>query len=140
MAELKAKYQYQDKEGKTKSKLEDNKILYVLYDGEVYQLNLRGSSMYAYMSYARKVTPPAVLTRLSSEAREKGEIAWNQMTFEQVRSLNTKELTLSLEKVEETKNSIAVEKASYASTQPKSDLPSLDDEEENGKHGKKKDY
>lgn len=141
VAELKAKYQYQDKEGKTKSKLEDNKILYVLYEDEVYQVNLRGSSMYAYMAYARKVTPPAVLTRFSSEAREKGDIEWNQMTFEALRSLNTKELKMTLEKVEEIRNSIAVEKASFANLQPKSNLPSLDDdEEEGGKHGKKKDY
>lgn len=139
VAELKAKYQYQDKDNKTKSKLEDNKILYVLYEDEVYQMNLRGSSMYAYMTYARKVTPPAVLTRFSSEAREKGDIEWNQMLFEPLRPLNTKELKTTLEKVEEIRNSVAVEKASFANTQPKSDLPPLDGED--GKSGaKKRDY
>jgi hypothetical protein len=127
VAELKAQYEYQDKDGKTKSKLEDNKILYVLYNDEVYQINLRGSSMYAYMSYARKVTPPAVLTRFSSEAREKGDIEWNQMTFEALRQLNTKELKASIEKVREIKDSVAVERASYANAHPKSDLPALND-------------
>lgn len=141
VAELKAQYQYQDKEGKTKSKLEDNKILYVLYEDEIYQMNLRGSSMYAYLTYARKVTPPAVLTRFSSEAREKGEIEWNQMLFENLRPLNTKELKASVEKVEEIRNSIAVEKASFANLQPKTDLPPLNDEEGDGaRRGKKKDY
>ena len=127
VAELKAQYEYQDKDGKTKSKLEDNKILYVLYNDEVYQINLRGSSMYAYMAYARKVTPPAVLTHFSSEAREKGDIEWNQMTFEALRSLNTKELKASIEKVQEIKDSVAVERASYANAHPKSDLPALND-------------
>lgn len=142
VAELKAKYQHEDKKGKVKSKLEDNKILYVLYNDEVYQVNLRGSSMYAYLTYARKVTPPAVLTKFSSEAREKGEIEWNQMTFEAIRPLNTKELKASLEKVQEIKDSIAVEKASYASTQPaKTDLPPLDVDEEDTKSSiKKRDY
>ena len=128
MAELKAKYQYKDEDDKVKSKLEDNKILYILMDGEVYQLNLRGSSMYAYMTYARKVVPPTVLTRFSSEAREKGKIEWNQMTFAVHRPLDNKELLEVKEKVDEIRSSIAIEKQSYANTQPKSTvLPSLND-------------
>lgn len=117
-AELKAKYQYKDeKDGKTKSKLEDNKILYVLIEDEVYQLNLRGSSMFSYMTFARKVSPPTVLVRLSSEEKEKGTINWNQMTFEPIRPLNNKELKSVLEKVNEIKDSVVVEKASFASVQ-----------------------
>jgi hypothetical protein len=114
-AELKAKYAFKDKDGKMKSKLEDNKILYVLYEDEVYQMNLRGSSMYSYMTYARKVTPPAVLTRFSSEAKEKGDIEWNQMVFEALRPLNTKEAKMSLENVKKIREAVAVEKASFAS-------------------------
>ncbi len=88
-AELKSKYMYQDKDGKQKCKLEENRILYVLYEGEKYQLNLRGSSMYAYLTYARKTIPNTVVTRLSSEAKEKGDIAWNQMTFVAASGLET---------------------------------------------------
>ena len=124
-AELKAKYEYKDEDGKTKSKLEDNKILYVLVGDDVFQMNLRGSSMYAYQTYTRKCVPNTVLTGFGSEAREKGKIEWNQMTFETLRPLDNKELTDVMARVTEIKDSIMVEKQSYASTQPK--LPSLSD-------------
>lgn len=112
-AELKALYAYEDKEGKTKSKLEDNRILYVLMGDEVFQLNLRGSSMWAFMTYARKVTPPTVLTKFGSEFKEKGTIAWNQMTFENVRPLNAKEADNVLEQIQKIKKAISVEKSNY---------------------------
>lgn len=113
--ELKARPEYQyEKDGKVKSKLEDNRILYVLYNGELYQMNLRGSSMYSWMSYQRKVAPPTVLTHLSSEAKEKGTIAWNQMTFEAVRQLNNEEAGDVIAKVGEIKEGIAAEKEFFA--------------------------
>src|SRR3990167_419780 len=90
--ELKAKYQYQDKDGKTKSKLEDNRILYILKDEEILQLSLRGSSMYSWMTFAKKVLPPSFLFKISSEPMEKGQISWNKMTFEVVRPLNADEV------------------------------------------------
>lgn len=114
-AELKALYQYKDKDDKTKSKLEDNRILYVLYDEEVYQLNLRGSSMYSWLTYARKVSPPTVVTTFGSEAKEKGSIEWNMMTFNVSRALNGKEVEEVLTKVREIKEGIDAEKQHYAS-------------------------
>lgn len=113
-AELKAKYMYTDKAGKTKSALEDNRILFVLVDGVVYQMNLRGSSMYSWLTYARKVAPPTVVTKFSSEAKEKGEIAWNQMTFSVARSINNDELGDVLARVQEIKTGIEAEKGYYA--------------------------
>lgn len=115
-AELKARPEYQfEKDGKVKSKLEDNRILYVLKHGEVFQMNLRGSSMYSWMTYARKVLPPAVLTVMNSEAKEKGSIAWNQMTFTDERKLNAKEVAEVQEKLNEVKDAVREEKAFYAS-------------------------
>lgn len=115
-AELKARPEYQyEKDGKIKSKLEDNRILYVLYEGEVYQMNLRGSSMYSYMTYARKVLPPSVLTVMSSEAKEKGSIAWNQMTFTEKRKLSAKEVEEVTEKLKEVQEGVKLEKDFYAS-------------------------
>lgn len=116
-AELKAKYQYVDDSGKTKSKLEDNRILYVLYDGEIYQMNLRGSSMYSFLTYARKTLPPSVITTFSSEAKEKGSIAWNQMTFAATRKLNQTEAEEVLAKVQEIKTAIRLEKSQYQTTE-----------------------
>ena len=109
-AELKAKYEYTTKEGKTKSKLEDNRILYILKDDELFQLNLRGSSMYAFLTYARKVLVPAVVTTMNSEAKEKGTIAWNQMTFTAKRQLTQDEIDDVLIKISEIQQSIAEEK------------------------------
>lgn len=125
--ELKAReiYQY-EKDGKTRSKLEDNRILYVLYEGELYQLNLRGSSMYSWMTFLRKNTSPsALLLKLSSEAKSKGSIDWNQMTFEVVRDINGEEAGVIIEKVREIKDAINTEKQFFASqnnTQVKSNL------------------
>src|SRR3990167_3780782 len=120
-AELKAEYQYKDKAGKTKSKLEDNRILYFLKDDEIFQLSLRGSSMYSWMTFARKVLPPSVLIELSSEAMEKGQIKWNKMIFEVVKPLNTKEVTAILAKIKEIKEGIQEEKNYYAAVKQKDD-------------------
>lgn len=114
-AELKAGYQFTDDNGKQKSKLEDNRILYVEYNGEVFQMNLRGSSMYSFLTYARKTLPNAVVTEFSSEAKEKGTINWNQMTFTPKRKLTQKEAEVVVEKCQEIKGAINAEKAQYAS-------------------------
>lgn len=114
-AELKARVEYQyEKDGKIKSKLEDNRILYVLYEGQLYQMNLRGSSMYSWMTYTRSVNPSTVLTHLSSEAKEKGSIAWNQMTFTKVRGIDGEEAGNVIANVSEIKDAIAQEKAFFA--------------------------
>ncbi len=116
-AELKARPEYQfEKDGKIKSKLEDNRILYVIYEGELYQMNLRGSSMYSWMTYTRKVSPPSgVLTTISSESKEKGAISWNQMTFEKNRELFAEEVDVVIENVTEIRNAIQMEKEFFAS-------------------------
>lgn len=113
--ELMAREEYIEiKDGKEKSKLEYNRVLYVLFQGELFQMNFRGSSMYSYMTYARKNTPPTVLTKFSSEAKESGDIKWNQMSFETVRELNSDEADLVLEKLAEIKQDIVDEKASFS--------------------------
>lgn len=135
-AELKARPEFEVvKEGKTKSALEDNRILYVLYEGEIYQMNLRGSSMFSFMSYARGATPPAVLTKFSSESMEKGDIAWNKMTFETVRNLSDAEVDIVLENIETIKTLIAEEKQFYAAknTEKKDDgFGAFDDKSKEG--------
>ncbi len=112
--ELKAKYEYTDKEGKIKSRLEENRILYVLYNDEVHQLNLRGSSMYSFLTWSKKVMPPAYLTEMSSEPMEKGSISWNKMTFNIVRPLTKKEMENVIKMGKEIKTGIAIQKASFA--------------------------
>jgi hypothetical protein len=112
-AELKKNYEFTGTDGKVRSKLEENRILYVLMGDEMYQLNLRGSSMYSFLAYARKTLVPSVLTTMNSEPKEKGSIAWNQMTFTAKRSLTQAEIDTVLEKIGEIKAAIAEEKAYF---------------------------
>lgn len=113
--ELKEKYQYTDKDGKIKSRLEENRLLFILKGDELFQLNLRGSSMYSFLGYARKTLVPSVLTVMNSEPKEKGSIEWNQMTFTPKRTLGADEVATVLEKIDEIKRSIMEEKAYFAS-------------------------
>jgi hypothetical protein len=114
--ELQALPQYQGKSAKGKdiSKLEDTRILYVLYQGEVHQMNLRGSSMYAFLSYSRSQSPNTVLTKITSEPKENGSISWNQMVFTAVRPVNAEEVAVIHDKTAEIKGNIEAEKGYFA--------------------------
>ena len=105
--ELKALYKFVGEDGKEKSKLKDNRIVYVLYKDELYQLNLHGSSMYSFMKYGRTVVPPAVITKFTSEPQVKGKIEWNMMMFT---SMGPTDVSLTLGKVKEIKLAIQLEK------------------------------
>ncbi len=122
-AELKARPAYQGTtaKGKPTSKLEDNRVLYVLYKDEVHQMNLRGNSMYAFMAYMKTTVVPSVVTRISSEPKENGAIAWNQCTFEVSRKLNEDEARDVLLHVKDVQDSIKNEKAFFAAQTPKTD-------------------
>lgn len=115
-AELRSRAQYQgvSAKGKPMSKLEENRILYVLVDDTVYQLNLRGTSMYAFMTYKRTVVPNTVVTHLSSDAQANGSIAWNQMAFEVNRPITAAEARIVIGHINEIKGSIEAEKQFYA--------------------------
>jgi hypothetical protein len=120
--ELKTLYQFVDKDGKTKSNLKENRIVYILYKNELHQLNLHGSSMFSFMTYARFVNPPTVLTKFSSEPQQKGQIAWNMMTFTAMRSLDADEIQEVLAKVKEIKLAIAMEKGAQPVQKSKDEI------------------
>ncbi len=123
--ELQALPQYRiEKNGKTQSSLELNRILYVLFeteneDGEaerkIYQMNLRGSSMYSYLTFKRATKPsvPAFLVKFSSSTQEQGDITWNRMEFETVRPITQAEGEEVLAHVKELKQGIAMQKGYY---------------------------
>lgn len=91
-AELRAEYEYKDPQTKkTKTLLQDVRILYVLYEGEVYQMNMQGSHMYALLNYEKTVNPTTVVTELSSKEMSKGKNEWNVMTFTNQRKLTKAE-------------------------------------------------
>lgn len=136
-AELKALEQFDsgdvDAKGQPKSLLKDNRILYVLYEGELYQMNLGGTSMYAWMKYARTVTAPGVITRMNSVYKENGSIVWNQMTFDKVETISEAQFEVVKERQEEIKNAVAQEKAFYAGREAQSAKQKADLEEFAGK-------
>ena len=115
-ADLKALPQFAGKnaKGKDVSKLEDNRLLFVLWNDEVYQLNIRGGSMYAFLTFARQQSPNTVLTTIGSEYKENGGITWNQMTFKVARVINTDEVNVILDKTAEIKGNIEAEKGYFA--------------------------
>lgn len=122
VAELKKLYPGVDKKGKPISLLKDEKILYVLLDGEVYQMNLHGSSMWSFQAYARKVVPPSVVTVLGSSAEQKGDIKWNKMTFSAKRKVTGEEADEVLAKIGEIKEAIIAEKQFFAGQNGESEV------------------
>lgn len=114
--ELKKDYMYVDpRDGKNKSKLQDMVVLYVLYAGNVYQCEIKGTSMWAFKTYSRGVVPPVVLTKFTSEYKESGSINWNQMKFTTLRKLTEEELVEVVNLQKMIKSSIKAEKDYFAS-------------------------
>lgn len=114
-AELKARAIYQGKTaaGKPTSKLEENKVLYILIGDKTYQTNIRGGSRYAFDHYKKLVMPPTVLTKIISEAKENGAIKWNQMVFNAVRSITAEEAELVENQIDNIRSNVMAEKAAY---------------------------
>lgn len=121
-AELKALYPGTTLKGKPKSELDDNRILYVLFKGPedeeevMYQLNLRGTSMYSFQDYRKKVRPnvPLVITSFSSEPQKNGDTEWNKMTFSKVRDVTKEESETVVAQVTTLADAIKLEKEQYA--------------------------
>lgn len=127
-AELRAKYEFTGEDGKVRSKLEENRVLYVIHEGELFQMNLRGTSMYEFLRYERTTIAPTAITRVSSEPRENGSTKWNAQTFSKVRPVSTAEAELGVEKKNELLELIAASKQRFAKTDAA--LPAGDEEEE----------
>ena len=121
-AELKAMYpttrEYTDKNGEKKERkgslLQEAKILYVVVDGELLELTLRGSSMYSYQDYAKTTLVERTVTGFSSEKREKGSNKWNCMMFESARDLTADEAIANVAVLREIVEVFKEEKEFYA--------------------------
>lgn len=121
-AELQAREEYAGinaRTGKPQSKLEENRILYVLFKGEddeykMYQMTVRGSSKWSFLTYVKKVSPNTVVTRMSSTPEKNGAIEWNKMSFEQVRKVTEEELAEVRHHTTEIKDGIAMVRAHFA--------------------------
>jgi predicted Zn-dependent protease len=113
--ELRAKAEFTEiVEGKKKSTLEEQKVLYVLYEGEMHQLTIRGSSSWNFSKYKKTTQIPLVVTTLDSEEAENGSNRYNKMTFSVARNLTNDEAMEVLEFQNEIKSGIAEKNAYFA--------------------------
>ena len=114
-AQLQAKYMTKTtSKGKPKSALEEERVLYVVHNNATYSMNVRGSSMYSYLSYKRAVSNPAkYITVITSESMEKGTIKWNQMKFTALRPCDQETLDRVVVTINELIGGIAAEKAFF---------------------------
>lgn len=137
--ELRAKADYTEiVEGKKKSTLEEQKVLFVLYEGEMHQLTIRGSSSWNFSKYKKTTAIPLVVTTLDSEEAENGSNRYNKMTFSVARDLNGTEAEEVLEFQNEIKQGIADKNAYFAKFKVDDEAPKEDwrTDEERAKDGK----
>lgn len=113
--ELKKHYMV-TKDGKTVSALRNIRVLYVLFAGELYSMEIGGTSMFEFIGYVKKTTPTVagVLTTFFSEAQTKGSNDYNKMTFTKARNLTQEEAIEALGYVNQIKDAINAEKAFFA--------------------------
>lgn len=112
--ELQGRKQYQglSAKGKPMSKLEENGVLYVLYreseddEYQLYQMNLRGTSYYAFKDFKKANAVSTIVTSLDSEPKKNGSTEWNQMTFEVVRDINDAEADRVIAEVTELQETV----------------------------------
>ena len=80
--------------GKQTSDLKKNTILFVLYNGEMYQLNLGISSGWAFSTYKKGVNPSTVLTTLGSVEETFGTNTYRKMVFVKSRQITPEEFEM----------------------------------------------
>lgn len=115
--ELQAPYMFTKEDGKQSCKLAENKILYVWYQGEVFELTVKGTSMYEYSAYYKTWNgePNKNLTLISSIECENGATVWNKTTYKRVRQLTQEEWDITRGLAAEMLHGIAEERAYFAS-------------------------
>lgn len=80
-AELQSMFPTLTLKGKASSKLKEETILYIIYNGEQYQMNLSQSSKWTFKDYAKKVNPSTVVTTLGSIEDTFGDNIFSKVTF-----------------------------------------------------------
>lgn len=114
-AELQEPYRYEE-EGKKKCKLQENKILYIYYEGEVFEMTIKGTSMFEYSGYYKtwNAEPNKNLTLISSVEAENGATRWNKTTYARVRQLTQEEWDITRSLAAEMISGIMEEKSYFA--------------------------
>jgi len=115
MKELQNRYpKAKNAKGKSYPLLKEEAILYVLIGGEMFQMNVRGSSLWALSAYKRKVAVSTVVTKVGYVQEENGSNVYTKMTFDAVRKLTQEEAELAIEKIREIKQAISDQKEYFS--------------------------
>lgn len=67
--------------GKPSSKLKEETILYVIYEGVLHQMNLSQSSKWSFKDYSKNVNPSTVITTLGTSEETFGTNTYRKLTF-----------------------------------------------------------
>jgi len=96
--ELQAMYPALTQKGKASSDLKEDRILYVIYKGTMYQWTLSTSSKWSFSEYKRIVgNPSKVTTELSSLEETNGSNVYRKSLFKSTGVINAEELDLVME-------------------------------------------
>lgn len=96
-AELQACYPALSQKGKPTSDLKEETILYVIYEGEMYQMNLSQSSKWSFKDYTKTVNPSTVITTLGTSEETFGTNTYRKITFTKGRMINGDEFDVVVE-------------------------------------------
>lgn len=89
--ELQAKFPTLTLKGKPSSKLKEETILYVAYEGELHQMNLSQSSKWTFKDYTKQGNPSTCITTLGSVEDTFGDNTFSKVTFTKGRVINRDE-------------------------------------------------
>ena len=106
-AELQACYPALTTKGKPTSDLKEETILYVVYKGEMYQMNISQSSKWEFKSYAKTCNPSAVVTTLGSIEDTFGSNTFRKLTFKNKRPIDADEFDTVVESQTKVKEVVA---------------------------------
>jgi hypothetical protein len=96
-AELQALYPALTQKGKPTSDLKEECILYVVYNNELYQMNISQSSKWEFKTYSRGLNPSTVVTVIGSVEDTFGTNTYRKMTFKNDRPINSDEFEIVAE-------------------------------------------
>lgn len=90
-AKLQSLYPALTQKGKPTSDLKEECILYVIYGGTLYQMNISQSSKWEFKSYSKGLNPASVITTVGSLEDTFGKNTFRKMTFKTKRIIKTDE-------------------------------------------------
>lgn len=105
-ADLQSKFPTLTQKGKPSSKLKEETILYVIYECEMYQMNLSQSSKWTFKDYARNINPSSVMTTLGSVEETFGDNTFSKVTFAKGRLIDGDEFETVIENQAELKETV----------------------------------